>query len=140
MGNSKDVGVTQKSNGYWEYRFAIVVDGKTISKRKSTDEFGNKLLTKRAAIKAREKAMVYAREERRKKHTIPRKKVKEIYWEFIIVLPLSDGRSSPKFFYFFSLELPVPYIHIILYPLDEHVVLMVLVFLFRTIIMWYTLS
>ena len=52
MPRAKDVGVFQLENGNWEYRYVVVVDGKSVSSRKRTDEFGNKLKTKRQAIKA----------------------------------------------------------------------------------------
>ena len=62
------VGVYQKDNGYWEYRFVMMVDGKQINKKKSTDAQGNKLKTKTEAIRAREAAMAAARTERAGKH------------------------------------------------------------------------
>ena len=40
MTKRNNAGVYQKSNGFWEYRFTIVVDGQQISRKKSTDEFG----------------------------------------------------------------------------------------------------
>ena len=61
MAKSKDVGVYQKKNGMWEYRFTMVVNGNQISKKKGVDEFGNKLKTKREAIRARNTAMEVAR-------------------------------------------------------------------------------
>lgn len=57
MTKQKDVGVYKKANGIWEYRFTVVVDGEKISKKKTTDEFGNKLTAKREAIKARASAL-----------------------------------------------------------------------------------
>ena len=65
MTKRNNAGVYQKSNGFWEYRFTIVVDGQQISRKKSTDEFGNKLKTKSEAIRA-----------------IKRKKVKEVFQEY----------------------------------------------------------
>lgn len=77
-----NAGVYQKSNGFWEYRFTIVVDGKQISRKKSTDELGNKLKTKSEAIKAREAAIFKARTERERQREIERKKVKEVFQEY----------------------------------------------------------
>ena len=82
MTKRNNAGVYQKSNGLWEYRFTIVVDGKKISRKKSKDEFGNKLKTKREAIKARETAIFKARTERERKREIERKKVKEVFQEY----------------------------------------------------------
>ncbi len=82
MAKQDSTGVYQKDNGYWEYRFVIVVDGKQIAKKKGTDEHGNKLKTKREAIKAREAAMVQARTERERKQPISRRTVKEVFTEY----------------------------------------------------------
>lgn len=82
MAKLNDVGVIQKSNGLWEYRFVMVVDGITINRKKSTDAFGNKLKTKKDAIKAREAAMTAARTERQRQHKILRRTVKEVFEEY----------------------------------------------------------
>ncbi len=82
MGKSDDVGVIQKSNGMWEYRFVIVVDGVTINRKKSTDAFGNKLRTKKEAIKAREAAILAARTERQRQRKISRRTIKEVFEEY----------------------------------------------------------
>lgn len=82
MSNRNDAGVYQKSNGFWEYRFTIVVDGKKISKKKSTDEFGNKLRLKSEAVRAREAAIFKARTEKERERKIERKKVKEVFQEY----------------------------------------------------------
>ena len=82
MSGKSTAGVYQRKDGYWEYRFGIVINGKTVVKRKSTDEFGNKLKTKREAIAAREAAMVAARTERMVKPKPARRLVKEVFEEF----------------------------------------------------------
>ena len=82
MAKLNDVGVIQKSNGFWEYRFVMVVDGVTINRKKSTDAFGNKLKTKKDAVKAREAAMTAARTERQRQRKISRRTVKEIFEEY----------------------------------------------------------
>ena len=46
---ANSTGVYQKDNGLWEYRFVMMVDGKQVNKKKSTDAFGNKLKTKKEA-------------------------------------------------------------------------------------------
>lgn len=89
MSDRNSAGVYQKKNGYWEYRFGIVVSGKTIVKRNSTDEHGNKLRTKREAIAAREAAMVTARKERTEKPKPVRRTVREVFDEFC-----ADGRKD----------------------------------------------
>jgi integrase len=82
MATNNSVGVYQKDNGYWEYRFVVVVNGKKIARKKCTDELGNKLKTKREAIAAREAALVATRTERIQKDTIIRCTVKEVYDEY----------------------------------------------------------
>lgn len=92
MTKRNNAGVYQKSNGFWEYRFTIVVDGKQISRKKSTDELGNKLKTKSEAIKAREAAIFKARTERERQREIERKKVKEVFQEYC-----DKGRSGKAY-------------------------------------------
>lgn len=87
-----NAGVYQKSNGFWEYRFTIVVNGKQISRKKSTDELGNKLKTKSEAVKAREAAIFKARTERERQREIERKKVKEVFQEYC-----DKGRSGKAY-------------------------------------------
>lgn len=82
MAKSKDVGVYQKKNGYWEYRFTVVVNGCKISKKKGTDEFGNKLKTKTEAVKARETAIAAVKIERMVKLPISRKSAQEVFEEY----------------------------------------------------------
>ena len=82
MSTKNSAGVYQKENGFWEYRFTIVINGNRISKKKGTDEHGNKLRTKRDAIMAREAAMVAARSERKPKKKIIRKTVTEVFEEY----------------------------------------------------------
>lgn len=92
MTKRNNAGVYQKTNGFWEYRFTIVVDGKQISRKKSTDELGNKLRTKSEAIKAREAAIFKARTERERQREIERKKVKEVFQEYC-----DKGRSGKAY-------------------------------------------
>ena len=92
MGKQNDVGVYKKDNGYWEYRFVVVVDGKQIARKKCTDEKGNKLRTKKEAVKARELAIASAKLERERKRTISRRTVKEVFTEYC-----RDGRKDRKY-------------------------------------------
>ena len=84
-----DTGVYRKKNGCWEYRFGVVVGGKTIFKKKSTDEYGNKLMTKSAAVAARDAAMVAVRQERTERPKPARRLVKEVFDEYC-----SEGRKD----------------------------------------------
>ena len=78
----KETGVYQRDDGFWEYRFVIKVNGIQIARKKSTDQFGNKLKTKKQAIQARALAIQKAREERISKPVITRRTVEEIYTEY----------------------------------------------------------
>lgn len=89
MAKTNDVGVYQLENGMWGFRFVMIVDGKQISSRKTTDEFGNKLKTRKQAIKAREAAMLQARINRERKRTVSRRTVAEVYTEYC-----EKGRSD----------------------------------------------
>lgn len=92
MANQDVSGVFQKEDGFWGYRFSIVVGGKRIAQRKYTDEKGNKLKTKREASKAREKAMALARVERKRKTPVSRRTVKEVFEEY-----RSKGRTGKAY-------------------------------------------
>lgn len=92
MANQNDVGVYKKDNGYWEYRFVVVVDGKQIARKKCTDAKGNKLKTKKEAIKAREFAIASAKLERERKRTLSRRTMKEVFTEYC-----REGRKDRKY-------------------------------------------
>lgn len=79
---ANSTGVYQKDNGYWEYRFVMMVDGKKVNKKKATDAFGNKLKTQKEAIKAREAAMLEARVGKAEKPKVSRRMVKDVYKEY----------------------------------------------------------
>ena len=57
MKKAEKKGVYQLDNGNWGYRYGIVVDGKTIWKKKVRDKDGNVLKTKTAAARAREESI-----------------------------------------------------------------------------------
>lgn len=92
MGKQKDTGVYQLENGNWAYRFKLIVNGKEINRRRTKDEFGNKLKTKREAIKARDNAILQARLDEERKHKIVRKTVREVYNEYC-----QKGRSGKAY-------------------------------------------
>ncbi|SEA88175.1 hypothetical protein SAMN05216349_14313, partial [Oribacterium sp. KHPX15] len=75
-------GVYQMDNGFWAYRFSILIDGKRISRKKTTDEFGGKLKSQAAATKARAAAITSAHIEMERKHKISRRTVKEVFDEY----------------------------------------------------------
>ena len=81
--SKQETGVYQLPNGNWAYRFVALIDGKKISQKRTTDEFGNKFKTQKSAVKAREKALIAARSERLPLLTPPsRRTISEIYNEY----------------------------------------------------------
>ena len=89
MSSNNSAGIIKRKDGYWEYRFTITINGKTIGSKRSTDENGNKLATKREAIRARDKAIAAARAERTIRPKPVRRTVKEVFEEF-----RSEGRKD----------------------------------------------
>ena len=76
-------GVYQLEDGYWAYRFSIIVDGRRISRKKRTDEQGKKLRTRKLALKAREAAIGAAYVEmRQQQKPIARRTVHEVFREY----------------------------------------------------------
>lgn len=54
MAKLNDTGVYQLDNGNWAFRYAIVVDGKRIERKRNVDESGHPFKTKTVAVKARQ--------------------------------------------------------------------------------------
>lgn len=54
----KEVGVYQLENGNWGFRISVNHNGKKTNIRRTTDAFGNKLRTKKTAIKARQEEII----------------------------------------------------------------------------------
>ena len=57
MKKQKDAGVFQLKNGNWGFRFKILINGKTVDRRRVRDADGNPYKTKRDAMRARKNAM-----------------------------------------------------------------------------------
>ena len=87
----KEKGVYQLENGYWAYRFVIVLNGKTINRKKTKDEQGKPFKSEKAASKARETAINLEREKVKHKER-PRKTVAEVYQEYC-----EKGRSGKAY-------------------------------------------
>ena len=75
-------GVYQQENGTWAYRFSILIDGRRISRKKTTDENGKQLKTQKQALKAREVAIANAHIEMKRSQKIIRRTVKEVFEEY----------------------------------------------------------
>ena len=75
-------GIYQLPNGTWGFRYAFWIDGKQKDIKRTTDENENPFKTERAAIKAREAAMIKAHTERTQKPAKKRMTVAEVYAEY----------------------------------------------------------
>jgi hypothetical protein len=60
MTKTTSAGVFQLPNGMWGFRYAFMLNGKQKDIKRTKDENGNPFKTERAAIKAREAAIVEA--------------------------------------------------------------------------------
>lgn len=90
---TENVGIYQLSNGYWAYRFTKTIDGKRVNRKGSKDEEGNPFKTEKAAIKARELAILRFEAEHyeNEKSKMP-KTFQEIYEEYC-----EKGRSGKAY-------------------------------------------
>lgn len=94
MSETGFAGVYQLENGYWGYRYAIVINGKRKEAKKLKNESGNPFKTAKQAAKARETAIA---QEKSKallppQKTIIRKTVTEVYQEYC-----EKGRSGKAY-------------------------------------------
>lgn len=75
-------GVYQLNNGNWAYRFSVLIDGKRVSRKKTTDAYGNKLTTQAAAVRARAAAITAAHIEMQRQHKVSRRTVADVFEEY----------------------------------------------------------
>jgi hypothetical protein len=66
----------------WGYRYTLTVNGKKKDVKRTKDEFGNPFKTEKAALKARESAIIKEHIERTQKPTKKRMTVAEVYAEY----------------------------------------------------------
>ena len=82
MTKAKTKGVYQLPNGMWGFRYAFMLNGKQKDIKRTTDAQGNSLKTERAAIRAREAAIIEAHSSKESKAIRDRKTVAEVYVEY----------------------------------------------------------
>lgn len=75
MAKQNNSGIYQLENGNWGFRYGLVVDGKTVWRKKVRDESGNILKNKTAAIRARERAIIRERTEKKPTQQLRNKKL-----------------------------------------------------------------
>ena len=61
MPKINDTGIYQLKNGYWGFRYVIVVNGQRVERRRNVDENGNPFKTKTSASKARQAMIEHER-------------------------------------------------------------------------------
>lgn len=81
MAQHNSIGVYALPNGNWAYRFVKTEDGKRRNHKSTKDEFGNPLTSQKAAIRAREVAMMRAEAGKIEKPKV-RKTFQEVYEEY----------------------------------------------------------
>ena len=89
MAQKKKTGVFPLEDGSWGYRFTIIVDGQTITRKRVTDSNGTKFKTQSQAAKARQVAIEEARVERKRTKKISKRTMHEVYEEYC-----AKGRSD----------------------------------------------
>lgn len=92
MPKLNDTGVYQLKNGYWAFRYAIVVNNKRVERKRNVDESGNPYKTKTAAVKARRTMIERERNEQEQSKRKTRITVEQLYDEYC-----ENGRSSKAY-------------------------------------------
>ncbi len=82
MAKKVSTGVFRLPNGFWGFRYAYMVGGKQKDIKRTKDELGNPFKTEKAAVKAREAAMIAVHTERTQKPAKKRMTVAEVYAEY----------------------------------------------------------
>lgn len=82
MPKINDTGIYQLKNGYWGFRYVIVVNGQRVERRRNVDENGNPFKTKTSASKARQAMIEHERNHSASQNIILQKTVTEVYNEY----------------------------------------------------------
>lgn len=87
-----DTGVYQLNNGYWGFRYAIIVNNQRKERKRNVDENGNPYKTKTSAVKARKEMIEKERNSALNSKPITRITVEQIYNEYC-----ETGRASKAY-------------------------------------------
>lgn len=82
MADTTKSGVYQLENGMWGFRYTVTYNGKRKDVKRQKDELGRILKTERAALRARESAMLHDKMSRIKKPVEKRMTFAEVYQEY----------------------------------------------------------
>ena len=77
-------GVYQLPNGMWGYRYAYIFNGKQRDLKRTKDENGNPFKTERAALRAREAAIIKEHLEQAQKPKPKRVTLSDVYEEYCL--------------------------------------------------------
>lgn len=92
MTGTNTTGVYQLDSGLWGFRYTVTVNSKKKDVKKTKDESGKPFKTEKAAFRAREAAIVRARDSRTHKPQMPRMTIQEVYQEYC-----EQGRSGKAY-------------------------------------------
>lgn len=96
MSTSESKGVYQLPNGMWGYRYAYMLNGKQRDLKRTKDENGNPFKTERAALKAREAAIIKEHVEQSHKPKKKRVTVAEVYAEYCLTGRLGKAYGTTR--------------------------------------------
>lgn len=82
MADTTKSGVYQLENGMWGFRYTVTYNGKRKDVKRQKDELGRILKTEKAALRARESAMLHDKMNRIKKPVEKRMTFAEVYQEY----------------------------------------------------------
>lgn len=92
MTDTNRTGVYQLENGLWAFRYTVTTGGRKKDVKKTKDESGKPFKTEKAALKAREAAIIREKSSRTRRPQAPRKTFAEVYLEYC-----EKGRSGKAY-------------------------------------------
>ena len=96
MSATESKGVYQLPNGMWGYRYAYMLNGKQRDLKRTKDENGNPFKTERAALKAREAAIIKEHLEQSQKTKKKRVTVSQVYEEYCLTGRLGKAYGTTR--------------------------------------------
>ena len=89
-------GVYQLPNGMWGYRYAYILNGKQRDLKRTKDENGNPFRTERAALRAREAAIIKEHLEQAQKPAKKRVTLSDVYEEYCLTGRLGKAYGTTR--------------------------------------------
>ena len=82
MANTNYTGVYKTKDGYWAYRYSVMIDGQRKDIKKAKDNNGQRFPSAKAASKARAIAMAAGITAKTPSPNLPRRTISEVYQEY----------------------------------------------------------